>query len=104
MNLYIASGLMLVGVAAHFVSKLSALEEAGTSPKPLDYLRTHPWRILNMLIACEILLLLFNELNQLNYVTALLTGYTCQSASENLRRRAENRMRAIPDPNEENPK
>jgi hypothetical protein len=52
-----------------------------------------------MLIACEISLFLFQELEQLNYVTAIFTGYTCQSVSDNLRKRAENRMRAIPDPN-----
>lgn len=101
MNIYVASALMLAGVIAHFVTKLSALEEEGQSPKPGYYLRTHPWRILNMLIACEISLYLFQELNQLNGIVAVLTGYTCQSVSDNLRKRAENRLRAIPDPNEQ---
>lgn len=97
MSYYIALGLMLVGVFGHFVAKLSALEEEGQTPKPGDYLRSHPWRLLNMLIACSILLLLFQELDQLNAVTAILTGYTCQSASDNLRKRAENRIRSIPE-------
>jgi quinol-cytochrome oxidoreductase complex cytochrome b subunit len=101
MNYYAALGLMLIGVFGHFVAKLSALEEEGQSPRVGAYLRTHPWRILNMLVACAILLLLFQELGQLNIVTAILTGYTCQSASDNLRKRAENRMRAVPDPNKE---
>lgn len=99
MNLYIATALMLAGVLAHFVTKLAALEEEGSSPKPGHYLRSHPWRILNMLIACEISIFLFNELGQLNGVVAVLTGYACQSVSDNLRKRAENRLRAIPDPN-----
>ena len=103
-ELAIASVLMLLGIVAHFIAKLSALEDAGQSPAAGTYLRSHPWRILNMLIACEISLFLFSELGQLNFVTAILTGYCCQSVSDNLRKRAENRLPQVEPPNEDPPK
>ena len=102
--LAIASLLMLLGIGAHFVAKLSALEDSGQAPRPGHYLKTHPWRILNMLIACEISIFLFAELGQLNFVTAILTGYCCQSVSDNLRKRAENRLPQVEPSNEDQPK
>lgn len=93
---WICSAWMIAGVVGHFITKLSAMEEAGQSPKPGHYLRTHPFRILNMLVTCEISLFLFHEMGYLNPVVAVLSGYACQSVSDNLRKRAENRVKAIP--------
>lgn len=96
---WISSALMVAGVIVHFITKLAAMEEEGQSPRPGHYIRTHPYRIMTMLLTCEAAIFAFHEIGQLTYVTAFFTGYACQSVSDNLRKRAENRVKAIPDPN-----
>lgn len=88
----VMTAFMLFGVLAVFLTKMAELEEGGQAVGPVRYLREHPYRVLNMLVASEILLFVFEEMNQLTVVAAILTGYACQHSSDALRIRAERRL------------
>lgn len=92
MNIYIATGLLLFGVGAHYLQVLAALEAAGTHLTPLAYLRQHPYRFASMLVTAFIAMLVVRELGELTKVAAVLLGYTCQNAADIIRKRANSRM------------
>lgn len=92
MNLYLATALMLFGVVVHFVEALALLEEAGQHLTPLAYLRQHPYRSLAMVLTAFILLMILNAAGELTKTAAVLVGYTCQSAADRIRQRANARM------------
>lgn len=81
--------LMLVGIAAQFVARMATLEEHGTVPTPIEYVRKHPWRCLNLFIGSVMLLLWLRNMGQLNEFSAIATGYLCQDAADRWRMRAE---------------
>lgn len=88
MNLYLAAGAMLGGIAAHFLEVLWALEESGTRITPFGYIAQHPYRVASTVASAFLLLLVTNELGQLTVVTAALIGYACQDAARKLQQRA----------------
>src|SRR3954471_15361175 len=85
MNLYLATALMLFGICAHFLTVLSELEEAGTSMTPLAYLKQHPYRAASMAVCAFILLLAANAAGELTHLSAVLIGFSCQTAADQLR-------------------
>lgn len=92
MNIYVATGLLLFGVVCHFLQTLAALEDAGNGMSALAYIKSHPYRAASMVTAAFVLMLVTRELGQLTNVTAVLIGYSCQSAADTLRARANARL------------
>jgi hypothetical protein len=97
-TLTVASLYMLGGTFGAFAQKMMELEDAGERVTPWGYLLAHPWRVLNMIVSCEIALFVFHAMGELNIVTAIFTGYTCQSVAESLRVKAQAKL------NKEDPK
>jgi hypothetical protein len=91
-SLPLAFALMLVGILAQFVARMATLEDSGKVPSAWQYLREHPYRCISLVASCSILILVFQDLGQLNAVTAILTGYTCQDAADRLRIRAKAKL------------
>jgi len=92
MNLWLATALMLFGCVVHFLSVLMVLEDAGQHLKPWAYLKLHPYRALFMACTSFIALLVVDEIEMLNPLTAVLVGYTCQDQADRIRQRANARM------------
>jgi hypothetical protein len=84
-DLLFATGLMFLGVVVHFVVVMAGLEDAGERYTPLGYLRLHPWRAVSMVLSAWLLLWMCHELGELTRVTAVLIGFSCQSAADRLR-------------------
>lgn len=92
MNLYLATAWLLFGVLAHFLIVLSALEETGAKIKPLDYLKSHPYRAASMVVCSFILMLFANAAHELTNLAAVLIGFSCQASADSLRARASARL------------
>src|SRR5262245_52676234 len=84
-SLLFATGLMFLGVAVHFAVVMAGLEDAGERYTPFGYLRLHPWRAVSMVLCAWLLLWVCHELGELTRVTAVLIGFTCQTAADRLR-------------------
>lgn len=97
MNLYLATALLIFGCLAHFLTVLAALEESGANITPLAYLKSHPYRAASMVVCAFVLMLAANAAGELTNLSAVLIGFTCQSAADSLRARASARMNSPPE-------
>lgn len=87
-NIWLGFGLVLAGMAAHFVKKLYDLEQTGTILSPITFVRQRPYATLNAIMGGLLLAGVWYLMDQLNYVTAILTGIGCSDAFDSLRARA----------------
>lgn len=87
-GLAFASGLMFLGIVVHFVLVMRDLEDKGQHYTPLGYLRLHPWRAASMILCAWLLLYVCFAMGECTRVTAVLIGFSCQTAADRLRAQA----------------
>lgn len=87
-NLYICSGLVLLGILFHFVTKLGELEAQGTIVTPWAYWREHPYTSLVVVMSAYIALAMTYSIGEMSYYAAVVTGIACNSLGDKLRARS----------------
>lgn len=93
-NLWACSGLVLLGILFHFVTKLQDLEIAGQIVTPWAYWRNHPYTSLSVVMAAYLFMSLQYAIGELSYTAAILTGIACNSMGDRMRSRAQARADA----------
>lgn len=88
-------GLVVVGMIAQFLKKMSDLEAAGTLMTPWAYARDRPWRTLTAIFGGFVAAYAFHLMGQLNGLAALFTGMASTEAFDSLRARAVGRLGTI---------
>jgi len=87
-NLYICSLLVFFGIAFHFITKLSELENQGSIVTPWQYWRDHPYTSLMVVMGAYLMMFVCYYMHELTYVASLLIGIACNSMGDKLRARA----------------
>ena len=87
-NLIACAGLVAVGIAFHFLTKLSELEAQGQIITPWAYWSRSPYSSAAVVMAAYLFMALQYQLGELSYSAALLTGIACNSLGDKLRARA----------------
>lgn len=87
-NLWICAGLVAIGIAFHFVTKLGELESVGKIVSPWGYWKQHPYTSLTVVMAAYLFMAVQHSIGELTHTSALLTGVACNSAGVNLRSKA----------------
>lgn len=92
------------GIGLHLLKKLQELEAAGTIMSPWAYLKERPYASSLMALSAVALSglwvlmgdLVASGLRPNDYALSFLTGFTCNSAYDTLRARAEAKIKAQP--------
>lgn len=92
-NLFIALGLVLIGMMAHFVKKLADLEQTGTILSPVTFVAQRPYTTLSAIMGGLLLALAAHYVGELSYLAALLIGVGCSDAFDSLRARAVGKLK-----------
>jgi hypothetical protein len=87
-GLGLASALMFLGTVVHFVLTLADLEDKGQHYTPYGYLKLHPWRALSLVMCAWLALYVSFAMGECTRVAAVLIGFSCQTAADRLRARA----------------
>lgn len=87
-NVYIALGLVIIGMMAHFVKKLADLEQTGTILSPITFVAQRPYTTLSAVMGALLLALAAYYVGELSYLAAILIGVGCSDAFDSLRARA----------------
>lgn len=87
-NLYVCALLVAAGVLFHFLTKLSELEAQGRIISPWAYWHETPYSSLIVVTSAYLFMALQFYINELTYVSAILTGIACNSLGDKLRARA----------------
>ncbi len=88
-NLYVCSGLVMLGILFHFIVKLSEFEQQGKIMTPWGYWRSTPYSSLLVVMSAYLFMALQAAINELSYTSAILTGIACNSLGDKLRARSE---------------
>ena len=91
-------GLVCVGILAHLINKLAALEAAGTVLNPITYIRQRPYQSLSAAAGALVLAYGLFLIHQLTEFAALMLGVGCSEAWDALRARAAGKIRELAEP------
>ena len=87
-NLITCAGLVLVGIAFHFLTKLKELEDQGQIVTPWAYWARTPYTSLTVVSGAYLALAAAYYAGELTHLAALLIGIACNSMGDKLRARA----------------
>ena len=87
-TILLCSGLVLVGLVTHFVSKLAEMEASGLTVSAYSELKAHPYTAINVVLGAYGLLLLAYYTGEMGPVGSFCMGVAANSAGDKLRARA----------------
>lgn len=87
-NLYYCCALVALGILAHFVMKLSELENQGQIITPWEYLGKHPYTSVSVVLFAYLFMIMQAAMLELSYTAAIMTGLACNSIGDKFRARA----------------